>query len=443
MLNETTEPDPDPHHRHKLGPWLASILVAGNMIGSGIYGLPASLGAVGSVGLLGWVLATIGAFGVAGVFAALGRVSRNLDGVVGYAEEGLGRFAGFATAILYWMGLWTGVVAIAVAAAGYLSVFFPVFGTPFGRALGTAVVIWIMTFVNMVSPKLMARTGGVTLIAGLVPVLAVATLGWLWFDPHQFAASWNVSGKSDFFALQSAMVGGYWAYTGLESAAVAASVVRRPERNIPIATLAGTGLAAFVYLASCAVLLGLEPAQSLAQSSAPFALAFSKVAGPSAGAVVAVCAILKTSGALGGWILLTAQTARAGADAHLVGGRLAHSQTHTPPRRILLGMAVMMSALALGTISPTFGKQFAVLLDVATVWSIIPYIVCAIALLRIAQVLKRRRRLVQATVGIAVVITSWAVATSRVETLWLTLVLCLAIVALWFALRRRAQPAAA
>jgi amino acid transporter len=106
-------------------------------------------------------------------------------------------------------------------------------------------------------------------------------------------------------------------------------------------------------------------------------------------------------------------------------------------------MAVMMSALALGTISPTFGKQFAVLLDVATVWSIIPYIVCAIALLRIAQVLKRRRRLVQATVGVAVVITSWAVATSRVETLWLTLVLCLAIVALWFALRRRAQPAAA
>ena len=55
----------------KLGPFLATMLVAGGMIGSGVYLLPASLAAIGSISLLGWVLAIVGAALLAGVFSAL------------------------------------------------------------------------------------------------------------------------------------------------------------------------------------------------------------------------------------------------------------------------------------------------------------------------------------------------------------------------------------
>ena len=50
---------------------LTALLVAGNIIGSGIYALPATLGAVGSVSILGWVVATLGAFGVAATAGAI------------------------------------------------------------------------------------------------------------------------------------------------------------------------------------------------------------------------------------------------------------------------------------------------------------------------------------------------------------------------------------
>lgn len=425
----------------KLGPWLAAMLVAGNMIGSGIYALPATLGAVGSVSILGWVVATLGAFGVAAVFASLSRVSRSLDGVVGYAGEGLGRFWGFAMALVYWMGLWVGNATIAVAVIGYLSVFVPVLTSPAARTLGTVAAIWVATALNMIGPRLVARFGGLTLAFGLVPVLAVATAGWFWFSPHTFAASWNVSGLDGFHAMQASMVAAYWAYLGVESAAVVAAVVREPEKNVPFATFCGVALAAAVYLSAATVIMGLAPAREFAASSAPFALAFGKVAGPTAAMIVAACALLKTSGSLGGWTLMTAETTRAGADAHLFPGRLAPEQRDRIPRRILLVMAVLMSGAALASNSPSFGKQFGALLDVSTVWCIIPYVVCALALLRLVRRLPRprERRLARIASAVAIVFTGWTIATGTMTTLWLTLALAVVTVILWVAIGRRAE----
>jgi arginine:agmatine antiporter len=244
--------------------------------------------------------------------------------------------------------------------------------------------------------------------------------------------------------MQASMVAAYWAYLGLESAAVVAAVVREPEKNVPFATLLGTGLAAAVYLSASTVIMGLAPAREFAASSAPFALAFGKVAGPTAAMIVAACALLKTSGTLGGWVLMSAETARAGADAHLFPGKLAPEKRDQVPRRILLGMGVAMSGAALLSNSPTFGKQFGVLLDVSTVWCIIPYVVCAMALLRLAQRLPkgRARLLARLSAVVAIVFTGWTVATGTLTTLWLTLALAAAMILLWLALGRRAQTAA-
>jgi amino acid transporter len=49
----------------------ATFLVAGNMIGSGVDLLPATLGAFGSISVIGWVVSGLGAFLLAGVFVML------------------------------------------------------------------------------------------------------------------------------------------------------------------------------------------------------------------------------------------------------------------------------------------------------------------------------------------------------------------------------------
>ena len=251
----------------KIGPVLATGLVAGNMIGSGVFLLPATLGAVGSISIVGWVLSTLAAFVTTAVFANLGRISASLDGLVGYAGEGLGRFFGFSTAVIYWMAAWVGVVAMGVAAAGYFVVFAPGLAHPVPLALLAVAAIWLFTLVNLIGAQAVTRFSSVSLIAGLAPILGVAVLGWVWFDPKVFATSWNVSGHSAFDAVKVSMISTFWAYTGFESAAVASAVVRDPQRNVPISTYAGVGLAAVVYIAASIVVMGLAPARAVSATT--------------------------------------------------------------------------------------------------------------------------------------------------------------------------------
>ena len=70
----------------KLGLVTCTIIVAGNMMGSGVAMLPASLAAIGSVTIFSWVLAIIGALGLAYVFAKLGLLDPQEGGPVAYAS---------------------------------------------------------------------------------------------------------------------------------------------------------------------------------------------------------------------------------------------------------------------------------------------------------------------------------------------------------------------
>ena len=429
----------------KIGPVLAAGLVAGNMVGSGVFLLPATLGAVGSISLVGWVLATLGAFTTAAVLADLGRISRSLEGIVGYARDSLGGYAGFVIALVYWMSSWVGTVAIAVAAAGYLAVFLPGLAGPAPLAFTAAAGICLFTLVNLIGARAATRLSGLTLVAGLLPILAVGVFGWFWFDPKVFAASWNVSGQPAFSAVQASMVSVFWAYTGVESAAVAAAVVRNPQRNVPIATYAGTLIAALVYIAASAAIMGLAPASVLAHSTAPFALAATRMLGAGVGGFVALCALIKTCGTLNGFVLVTAETGRAGADLYLFPGRFAPDPRGRVPRRLLIGMAAVMSAAAIASVSPTVGDQFRVLINVSTLWTIVPYAICCLALLNLARTMPpgRARCAAPAAAGLALLFNLWLVTTGDPLSLWLTAGLAAISLALWVLVVRRRSEAAA
>ena len=112
----------------KIGPLLATFVVANNMIGSGFFLLPASLAGQGGVTALSWLLGTVIAVVLGGAFARLARDYPNLNCPDDYVRPSLGRDMGFLATTLYWASSWIGNNAIAVAAFGYLVTLLPIDG---------------------------------------------------------------------------------------------------------------------------------------------------------------------------------------------------------------------------------------------------------------------------------------------------------------------------
>src|SRR4249920_667177 len=151
-----------PKLKRSLGLWMATALVIGNMVGSGVFGLPSSLASTGPISLLSWVFTGAGAILLALVFATLGRAYPRTGGPYAYAHRAFGDFAGFWTAWGYWITAWVGNAAIAIAFVAYLGVFWP--AVLDNNLLASAVaigVIWLLTAVNILGVR---QTGMVQVV---------------------------------------------------------------------------------------------------------------------------------------------------------------------------------------------------------------------------------------------------------------------------------------
>jgi arginine:agmatine antiporter len=213
--------------------------------------------------------------------------------------------------------------------------------------------------------------------------MGIALLGWFWFDSATFFAGWNVSDGSDMHAVSRAASMALWAYMGIESASVSAGVIENPKRNVPLATLIGLGVAAVVYVLSSTVIMGILPNDDLRRSSAPFAEAARLAFGAPGAILIAVCAVLKSVGSLGGWMLLVGQSAKAAADDGMFPAVFARLNRNGVPGTGLIIVAVLMTVVLLATVSPTLAGQFNQIVDLAVILIIVPYVYSAVAVVKV------------------------------------------------------------
>jgi len=390
----------------------ATMLVAGNMIGTGVFLLPVNLAHVGGIAIFGWLIATLGVAALGLTFAKLGELNPQAGGPYAYARDFLGPYAGFQTNYVYWFGNWIGNIAIAVAAIGYLAELVPGITHPPGSVLATAALIWLLTFANILGPRVVGALETWTMALALIPILAIALLGWIWFNPDTFMAGWNVTGESNLHATSRAASMALWAYMGIESAAVSAGVIENPSRNVPLATLIGLGLAAVVYVLSSSVIMGIVPNEELRTAHAPFAEAARLVIGSAGAIVIAVCAVLKSVGSLGGWMLLVGQSAQAAADDGMFPRVFARLNKNGVPGLGLVIVGVLMTIVLFATVSPTVADQFSRIVDLAVILIIVPYVYSAVAIVKVIydkQLPRKTFQLYKWIALIAVVYCLWAV----------------------------------
>ena len=427
----------------RIGLGLATLLVAGNLIGSGIYLLPSTLAAIGSITLYGWIIGAFGALALGGVFALIMVVRPSEDGLADMIGNGLGPFWGFQSSLLYWLGCWLSNVAIALAVTGYLTVFFPVLDQPEWTAVATAGVIWLLTGLAIVGPKAIGRMHLVTLAVGLVPLLVVGILGWLWFDPQLYADNWNVGGQSSSDAVYGSLLSVFWAFVGVECCAMVARTVKDPERNVPLATMGGVGIAAIVYMLASTAIFGLVPAGDLAGSSSPFALAVERVLGPAVAAIVALCAITKAAGTCSGWIFVTGETTLWSASAGYLPRWLAKPDSRGVPVRALMAMGVAMTMAVFATAAPTLAEQFETLINSIVVFTLVSYVYAAVALIRFTAAAPPRLRMLSITTALlAAAFSIMLILSSGWGILTITAIIAAATVPGWLLVKRRAVASA-
>src|SRR5437867_10059830 len=151
---------------------MCTALVVGNMIGSGVFLLPASLAPFGGISIVGWLVSAGGAVCRALVFARLGTVLPLIGGPYAYAREGFGDFGAFWVAWSYWIAIVTANAALAVAFASYSTVFWPALGT--SRLAGGLLAIgalWLLTAVSATGVREAGRVQVVTTILKILPLL--------------------------------------------------------------------------------------------------------------------------------------------------------------------------------------------------------------------------------------------------------------------------------
>ena len=366
--------------KNKIGLVPATLMVAGNMMGSGVFMLPANLAAIGSIAIFGWLITIVGSIALALVFAKLARIDPAAGGPYAYSKQAFGDYMGYQTNLVYWLANVVGNVGLAVAGLGYLSTFFPSLKDPLIAALGQISIIWLLTYANILGPKVVGRVQSFTTIFALFPIIGMALLGWFWFNADTYTAGWNVSGENNLTAIGMTLNFTLWAFIGVESASVSAAVVKNPAKNVPIATVAGVVLAAVCYILSSSAIMGIIPNKELIVSSAPFSEAVSIALGDGAGKVVALCAAIGCLGSLGGWTLLVGQTAKAAADDGLFGNVFARVNSKGVPAAGLAIVAGLMTLQVLATMSPTASQQFGKIASIAVIMTLLPYIYSSVAI---------------------------------------------------------------
>jgi len=366
-----------------LGFWMCTALVVGNIIGTGIFVMPAALAPYGLNAVTGWGVTALGCLFLAIVLAALARSFSRDDGPYAYLTRAFGEGPAFLVMWCYWISIPVANAAIAIGVVGYLGTFFPALtATPGWSAVTAITLVWFFVLVNLRGARLAGSVQVLTTVLKLLPLLAVVALGvWVLVQHPGRYAQHLPPNPASWPQVSSVLTLALFAMLGIECATIPAGRVRTPETTIPRATLAGTLIAALLYCAVSVVPMLLIPQPQLAASNAPFADLFSRELGGQYGSVLAAFVIVSALGALNGWTLVIAELTQSLARHRGFPQVLSRENGRGAPSWALLVYGVVTTLMLLTNYSDSIAAGFAFLITVATAANLPFYYAASLAYL--------------------------------------------------------------
>lgn len=372
-MGHSSSPSSNPGLIRVLGPWVATAIVVGTVIGSGVFKKPSTIANevpsfvfVALVWVLGGVLTILGALALAEVSVLFPRVGGNYV----FLREGFGRPMGF---LWGWVDFWmirTG--SIAALATVFVEALHDILCQAMERSavLGYSdqrlITIGVIVILAGVNARGVRWGGGLQLVITLVKVgtlLAILILPfvlWREADPA-FLQTPRPGAVFTWTGLGTAFLGVFWAYHGWMNIAPIAGEVKNPQRNLPLAFLVGTAIVMFLYVGANLAYHLVIPLQEIAElKDTPTVSAFFGKLFGSAGAMLASAALMiSVFGALNGNLMVGPRLLYAMGEDRLAPRWLTavHPRWHTPVRAIVVlaawsSLLVLAAALLQGALGP-------------------------------------------------------------------------------------------
>jgi APA family basic amino acid/polyamine antiporter len=424
----------EPDRGRQLGLPIAIALVIGNMIGAGIFVLPAALAPYGNNAIIGWLITIVGTMCLAFTLARLaGRIS---GGPFAYVETAFGPEAGFVVMWSYLISIWSANAALPIAAVSNFSNVWPVLGGSVAPALAVAFV-WILTLVNAQGARTAGFVSLITSVLKTLPLIAVALVAaaYLGRGGHP-AAMTKVPISAGFIAGAAAL--SVFPMVGFESATLLVGKIRNSERAVPLATVIGTAITGLIYLAATWAVFYMLPGNKAAMSASPFADAIRPSVGAAAGGAIAIFAAISALGALNGWILCSGEIPLTLARDGVFPPWFARITRNGTPLRAQVLAGAVASVLILSNYTRSLTGLFAFTTLISTVASLVLYAACAAAALRLLArgAIKGVLLAVLAAVGLAFAL--WSFWGAGLEpSLWGAALLATGIPVWWIVRRNR------
>jgi len=367
----------------------SAMLVAGSMIGSGIFIVSADIAR--QLGSAGWLLLVWALTGGLTLIAALsyGELAAAMPkagGMYVYLREAFGPLSGFLYGWTLFTVIQTGTIAaVAVAFAKFLGEIVPAVSAqnwivkagPVGLNTQMAVAIALLvllTWVNTQGVKTGARVQNVFTIAKIGSLAALIVLG-VALGRRQEAISANFGdfwrgadwGWAAVKMVGLAMVGSLFSSDAWHTVTFTAGEVRNPKRDLPLSLALGVGLVSTIYLLCNLVYLMALPLSGI-QNAPEDRVATSVMAvmsGESATWIMAVAVLVSTFGCVNGLVMTGARVYYAMAKDGLFfkGCGEVDAKTHVPVRSLWVQCAWGCALTLSGTYSDLLDYViFAVLL---------------------------------------------------------------------------------
>jgi APA family basic amino acid/polyamine antiporter len=363
--------------KKQLGLWTSTSLVVGNMIGAGVFMMPAALAKFGGISLLGWVCSAIGAFLIAKVFAHLSKLLPAADGgPYAYSQKGLGDFAGFLVAWGYLVSVWCTNAAITVSFISALSTFIPALATNPYLAIGTGLAtIWFLSWINSLGILTSGILQLITTILKIVPIVIIGLVGLFYIQWNNFLP-FNASGTSTIAAITATTTFTFFAFLGIECATIPSGSVANSATTVAKATTLGTLIATLVYILGTVSVMGMIPAAALKNSVTPFADAAVIIWGQGAKYWVSAGVAISAFGALNGYILIQGQLPYAVAKDQLFPQIFMRKNDKGVPVYGIVISSIFVSVFMAMNYTKGLAEQFQFLILLTTSTILIPYIFC-------------------------------------------------------------------